>query len=116
MKNIKNGIVCTEIGIGTSVYLDMPIQGVDLIKVRKIVTIIGIMALILASVIGQKWAKSGSMYRPSQIYGYILATIALNEHHEIRMLPVVRTAFICLLIWLGMLAIWWEYTNVWVYL
>ena len=80
------------------------------------VTILGIMAIRLAAVIGQRWVKSGSMYRPSQIYGYIVATLALNERHDIRLLPVVKLASICLLIWLGMLAIWWEYTNVWVYL
>lgn len=35
------------------------------------VTILGIMAVIFAAVLGQRWVKSGSMYRPSQIYGYI---------------------------------------------
>ncbi|ODM56887.1 hypothetical protein BC455_18680 [Vibrio harveyi] len=76
------------------------------------VTILGIMTIILAAVIGKKWVISGSMYRPSQIYGYIVATIALNERHDIRLLPIVKLASICLLIWLGILAIWWEYTNV----
>ncbi|HFQ5129576.1 TPA: hypothetical protein ACGUU0_004082 [Vibrio vulnificus] len=80
------------------------------------ITILGIMALILAVVLGQRWAKAGSMYRPSQMYGYILAMTALNERHDMRVLPAAKLAFVGLLIWLGIFAIWWEYTNVWGYL